>query len=180
MNLYLVGFMASGKSTLGRFLSEYSGRSFRDLDRIIEAEAGMPIREIFAAEGEGGFRARETSALEQIVKLDGFVVATGGGVIETPINRELLKRGYTVFLDWSWDALAPWLKKVSRHSRPLLEQDDENVRALFERRRPLYHAAAQRVETIEEIVEDGLGDMLNQLCEGIHEALLDAERKAME
>lgn len=140
----------------------------------------MPIREIFAAEGESGFRARETSALEQIVKLDGFVVATGGGVIETPVNRELLKQGYTVFLDWSWAALAPWLKQVSRHSRPLLEQDDEDVRALFERRRPLYQAAAQRVEAIDEVVEDGLGDMLNRLCEGIHEALLVAERRALE
>jgi shikimate kinase len=180
MNLYLVGFMASGKSTLGRFLSEYSGRSFRDLDRIIESEANLSIREIFEAEGEAGFRRRETSALEQIVKLDGFMVATGGGVIETPANRDLLQNGYTVFLDWSWESLAPWLKKVSRHSRPLLEQEDENVQLLFERRRPLYNQVAQRVEDIREVDHDGLGEMLNNLCEGIHEALLEAERKALE
>jgi shikimate kinase len=180
MNLYLVGFMASGKSTLGRFLSEYSGRSFRDLDRIIEAEAGMPIREIFAKEGESTFRAREIVALEQIAKLDGFIVATGGGVIESDPNHELLKGGFTVFLDWSWEALEPWLKKVSRRSRPLLEQGDNEVHALFERRLPLYRKVADQVESITDVKPEKLGEMLGSLCEGIHDGLLKAEQDALE
>ncbi len=180
MNLYLVGFMASGKSTLGRFLSDYSGRSFRDLDRIIETEAGLSIREIFAAEGEDAFRAREIAAFRQIAKLDGFIVATGGGVVESTANHEFLKGGFTVFLDWSWDALEPWLKKVSRHSRPLLEQGDDEVRALFERRLPLYRKVADRVESITDVKPERLGEMLGALCEGIHDGLLETEQDALE
>ena len=131
MNLYLVGFMASGKSTLGRFLSEYTGRSFRDLDRLIEERAGRSIREIFADEGEAAFRRLETEVLSELARADGFIVATGAGVVESEESRRILRGGFTVFLDWDWEALQPWLKKVSRHSRPLLEQDDAAVHALF-------------------------------------------------
>jgi len=180
MNLYLVGFMASGKSTLGRYLSEYSGRSFRDLDRIIELEARMSIREIFERENETGFREREADALENLAGHDGFIVATGGGVIELPRNREVLRGGFTVFIDWSWEILEPWLGTVSKHSRPLLEQDDAAVRDLFFRRRPLYREVADRCETIEEMSAEGLSKTLSDLCEGIHEALLAAEREALE
>jgi len=178
LNLYLVGFMASGKSTLGAYLSDYSGRSFRDLDRIIEREAHLTIREIFEHEGEVGFREREARELERLALQDGLVVATGGGVVESPPNRAILQGGFTVFLDWSWEALEPWLAKVSTRSRPLLEQDDEAVRELFLRRRPLYREVAHRVEQIDRVKPGRLGEALGSLCEGIHEALLEAEREA--
>jgi len=175
MNLYLVGFMASGKSTLGRYLSEYSGRSFRDLDRVVEKKAGMPIREIFDREGEPGFRIRENEALAQIAALDGFIVATGGGVVETSDNRRLLASGFTVFLDWNWETLAPWLKKVSRYSRPLLERDEASIRDLFERRLPLYREVSDHVASVMEVKHDSLAETLGAFCEEIHEAFLAAE-----
>jgi len=178
MNLYLVGFMASGKSTLGRYLSDYSGRSFRDLDRVVEREAGMSIREIFRREGEVGFRVRETSALEQLALKEDLVVATGGGVVESPPNLATLRRGFTVFLDWSWDSLEPWLAKVSKRSRPLLEQDESAVRELYLRRLPLYREVAHRVESLHDPRPERLGETLGSLCEGIHEHLLAFEREA--
>lgn len=175
MNLYLVGFMASGKSTLGRFLSEYTGRSFRDLDRLIEERAGRSIREIFAGEGEDAFRRLEAEVLSELSRADGFIVATGAGVVESEESRRILRGGFTVFLDWDWEALRPWLKKVSRHSRPLLEQDDDAVHALFEKRRPLYAEVAGHIESVGREQSLDLSAHLNRLCGILNDALLDAE-----
>ncbi|MDP6669980.1 MAG: shikimate kinase [Candidatus Krumholzibacteria bacterium] len=175
MNLYLTGFMASGKSTLGDYLSEYSGRSFRDLDRCIVQRAGQSVREIFESEGESGFRDRETAMLEELDREDRLIVATGGGIIERPENRKILQAAFTVFLDWKWENLSPWLQSVSRHQRPLLEKSEEEVQALFERRLPLYREVATETLEVHDPEEGNLGTVLDSLCERIHEALLCAE-----
>lgn len=98
-NLYLVGMMASGKTTLGRMLAASLDRPFLDLDELIEEEAGMTIAEIFEQEGEEGFRARETRALLTVSGERGLVVSLGGGAVLRAENRRALKAtGYSIYL----------------------------------------------------------------------------------
>src|SRR4029450_7991537 len=86
--MFLIGFMASGKTTVGRLLSERLGWEFVDLDKLIEDDAGKAVADIFAAEGEAGFRKRETAALLEVAKQRKTVVATGGGA---PCREENIK-----------------------------------------------------------------------------------------
>ena len=92
MNFLLVGSRGSGKSTVGPLLAERLGWTFLDLDEQIVREAGHSIREIFAREGESGFRQREREAFQRLKKLKSHVIAVGGGAITEPENRILLKR----------------------------------------------------------------------------------------
>lgn len=86
LNVYLVGMMGAGKSAVGRPLAEALGYRFLDADTALEQAAGRPIAEIFAAEGEEGFRALETAVLDRIAGFHSLVVATGGGVVTRPVN----------------------------------------------------------------------------------------------
>ena len=100
-HLFLVGYRGSGKTTVGRMLAERLNRPFVDLDDRIEVEAGCSIREIFQKEGEPGFRQRESAVLRgfQNPTLESHIVATGGGIVLDPENRELLKKlGCVVWL----------------------------------------------------------------------------------
>ena len=97
-SIFLVGMMASGKSTIGRRLAERLGWAFYDADREIESRCGVPISFIFEKEGEAGFRARETQMLAELTAKDHVVVATGGGAPMFEINRKLLNRGLVIQL----------------------------------------------------------------------------------
>ncbi|GAF40730.1 shikimate kinase I [Agrilactobacillus composti DSM 18527 = JCM 14202] len=88
--LVLVGFMGAGKTTVGQLLAQNTGFRFTDLDQAIVEIAGRPIPDIFAAEGEAGFRRRETEALAQALDQD-VIVSTGGGIVTQAQNRALLK-----------------------------------------------------------------------------------------
>ncbi|MFZ9946871.1 MAG: shikimate kinase, partial [Vulcanococcus sp.] len=99
LNLYLVGMMGSGKSTAGRHLAELLGYRFLDADSSIEQVAGRPIPEIFAREGEAGFRQLEAAVLNQIASWHSLVVATGGGVVTRPENWGQLHQGVVIWLD---------------------------------------------------------------------------------
>jgi shikimate kinase len=150
LNLYLVGMMGSGKSTAGRHLAELLGYRFLDADSSIEQVAGRPIPEIFAREGEAGFRQLEAAVLNQIASWHSLVVATGGGVVTRPENWGQLHQGVVIWLD------APEALLLERLSgdptpRPLLQADDPAARlqALVAERRPLYGQADLH------IVQDG-------------------------
>ena len=150
LNLYLVGMMGSGKSTAGRHLAELLGYRFLDADSSIEQVAGRPIPEIFAREGEAGFRQLEAAVLNQIASWHSLVVATGGGVVTRPENWGQLHQGVVIWLD------APEALLLERLSgdptpRPLLQADDPAARlqALVAERRPLYAQADLH------IVQDG-------------------------
>jgi shikimate kinase len=99
LNLYLVGMMGSGKSTAGRHLAEQLGYRFLDADSSIEQVAGRSIPELFASDGEAGFRDLEAAVLNQIASWHSLVVATGGGVVTRPENWGQMQQGVVIWLD---------------------------------------------------------------------------------
>jgi len=145
-NLFLVGPMGVGKTTIGRHLARRTKRRFIDCDREIEARTGVDIPTIFDIEGEAGFRQRETRMLDELTTLTGIVLATGGGAIEAPKNREMVSaRGFVVYLTADPEELVARLKHDRR--RPMLRGDDPagTIRRLFAVRDPLYREIADLI-----------------------------------
>jgi len=142
-NVVLVGFMGSGKSSVGRLVASTLHGRFVDTDRLVVDRAGREIADIFATEGEGWFRQQESGALRSLLAGSGLVVATGGGIVTVPENVPVLKKlGFVVWLTASEETL--W-ERVSRNKRrPLLHTENprETVRVLLEQRNPLYEAVA--------------------------------------
>lgn len=139
-----IGFMASGKSTLTRRLQTTTSRPAVSLDDLIVAEAGRPISDIFATEGEDSFRARELSALRNLDPARRLMLDTGGGIVETDDAVDILReRGVVIWLDAPWDVVRSRLKAEPPEVRPLVEMLGwSGLEDLFRRRRPLYAAAA--------------------------------------
>lgn len=142
-NIYLVGLMGAGKTTIGRGLAKKFGWRFIDSDHEIEARTGVSIPTIFEIEGEEGFRRREAQVIEELSKLSNIVMATGGGVVLAPMNRECLKRnGVVVFLD------VPPVQLYERtrndRNRPLLQVADPlaRLKSLHAERTPYYREVA--------------------------------------
>lgn len=142
-NLVLIGFMGSGKSSIGRLIASRLGYRFEDTDQLIVRAAGRPISAIFAAEGEERFRDLEAGALESLATGTRQVVATGGGIVLREANRAALQRlGFVVWLDAREEVI---FERVSRNDRrPLLRTEDPRatIHRLLAERRPLYAAAA--------------------------------------
>ena len=147
--VFLVGMMGAGNTTVGKNLAKILNRDFVDLDHELEARCGVRIPTIFEIEGEEGFRKRECQALEACTRIPRIVLATGGGAVLAPINRQLLKtRGVVVYLCASVDEL---YRRTSRdRNRPLLATADPKgtLRHLLQQREPLYREVADlTVET---------------------------------
>jgi len=136
--VYLVGFMGSGKTSVGRRLAAALGVRFVDLDGWIEEEAGMTVAEIFARRGEAEFRREETRLLAATAALGSAVVATGGGTYCSPANRRIIAAGggVAVFLDVPWEEIERRLPGKNL-DRPRF-RDRESARRLYEARRPDY------------------------------------------
>lgn len=145
-NIYLVGPMGSGKTTIGQRLARLLGLEFLDCDHELEAQTGASVSLIFDVEGEDGFRARETRLLADLTTRKGVLIATGGGAVLREENRRMLREsGLVVYLKTS---VAQQLQRLSRdRSRPLLQIADRRARleALAEHRNPLYEEVAQIV-----------------------------------
>lgn len=146
--IYLVGFMASGKTTIGRRLADELGWSFVDLDEDIEAEQGTTIAEIFDSRGEEEFRRLETAAIEKRVHLiergRPMVIALGGGTFTHPRNVDLLENnGITVWLDCPFPMVA---ERVAQASHRPLARDPARFRQLYDSRRAAYERADFRIE----------------------------------
>ena len=146
--LYLVGFMAVGKTTVGRALAEELGWSFADIDSEIEADEGKTIAQIFDERGERGFRDLETEAIRRRVQRieagHPCVVALGGGAFAQRRNWELIENnGVTVWLDCTIETV---LKRLGDDTARPLARNHERLGQLFEDRRPLYSRADFRVE----------------------------------
>ena len=141
-NLYLVGMMGSGKSSSGRPLAQALGYGFVDADPVIEQVAARPIPQIFAEEGEAGFRAIEAQVLMAIGQRHSLVVATGGGVVTRPENWGVLHQGIVIWLDPGQEQLLRRLESDTTE-RPLLRTDNPSatVNALLEERAPFYGEA---------------------------------------
>jgi shikimate kinase len=135
--------MGAGKTTIGRQLARTLKLPFYDSDKAIEESTGVDIPTIFEFEGEEGFRDREQKMLQQLTKMDGIVLATGGGAILREENRQLLKEnGFIVYLQCSVDRI---LERTRRDTqRPLLNTAEprERIETLFAQREPLYLACA--------------------------------------
>ena len=145
-NIFLIGPMGAGKSTIGRHLAERLKKEFWDCDLEIEHRTGVNIPVIFDIEGEAGFRKRETSMIEELTRKSNIVLATGGGVILSEENRKMLRsRGTVVYLRAALDTL---VKRTHRdRNRPLLQGVDnrERLEALMEEREPLYTQEADLI-----------------------------------
>lgn len=163
-HLYLIGYRGTGKSTVGRILAGRVGRPFVDLDERIEAAAGMTIADIFAAEGEPGFRDRESAALLAASAEMPSVIATGGGAILRAENRERLRRSgrvawLTAPADDLWARIQADTTTAAR--RPTLAGGGlAEVTKLLAVREPLYRAVADFVAETAGLSPDAVADAI--------------------
>jgi len=142
-SIFLVGPMGSGKTAVGRRLARLVGFRFLDSDAEIESRTGVDIPYIFEKEGEAGFRVRERDIIDDLTREPGIVLATGGGAILLPENRErLAARGHVVYLETSVGQQVERTKHGTH--RPLLDTADPRTRLaeLMQVREPLYRAVA--------------------------------------
>ncbi|MCS6817828.1 MAG: shikimate kinase [Blastocatellia bacterium] len=161
MRIFLVGFMGSGKTTVGRLLAEKLGYAFLDLDELIQEQAGLSIREIFARMGEGAFREMESRALRELEAWEDVVVALGGGAFVSEGNRREVKRlGVSVWLDCPLEVILARLSGTS--DRPLY-RSAEQMRALLEARLPAYQQADLRVDAGSQAPEAVADEIMHRL-----------------
>lgn len=160
-SICLIGFMGSGKTTVGRELAKKLGYEWLDLDVYIEEKAGMRIAQLFKEKGEAYFRSLEAACLKEVLSQKQHVISTGGGVIVTPENVECLKKQQTFFLDYSIETLYQRIK--GDETRPLVSGFDE-LKARLEGRKPFYEAAARHILWCE-------GMTVNEITEKIKKAL---------
>jgi shikimate kinase len=164
-NVFLVGLMGAGKTTVGRSLAAELGKTFHDTDHEIERRTGVKIALIFEIEGETGFRAREAQVVDQLTQLSGVVLATGGGAVLAAENRKhLAARGVVVYLHGQPKDL--WQRTRHDKSRPLLQGTDvlEKLNILYLQRDPLYREIADIVvDTGRQSARSLLAKLLPQL-----------------
>jgi shikimate kinase len=163
VNLYLIGMMGSGKSSIGRILAERLDYQFFDSDQLIEQVSKTSIAEIFAEEGEESFRTVETQVLAQLAPYTRLVISTGGGAVLKSENWSYLHHGVVVWLDVPPETL---FARVSQDPtpRPLLQQADplQTLKAIFQERQRYYAQADIRVDAdaaTEEVVQRTLDNL---------------------
>ena len=145
-NIYLIGLPGSGKTTVGRCLARFLYLDFIDTDHLIEERTGVSISHIFEIEGESGFRRRETRLLEEVSDRTQTVISTGGGIILSDTNRQILRQhGQVVYLRASMEIL--WFRLKNCQNRPLLQTAPPRARIaeLMKEREPLYIAQADLI-----------------------------------
>ena len=166
-NLFLVGMMGAGKTTVGRLLARRLKLRFVDSDHEIERRCGVKVPTIFDIEGEAGFRLREAQTLAELTALEGIVLATGGGAVLAEDNRRrLATRGTVIYLSARPEDLFERVRQD--RNRPLLATADplERLRELYAERDPLYRALADLViDTGRQSVQALARGLVEQLAE---------------
>ena len=164
-NIFLIGPMGAGKTTMGRQIAKRLNMTFEDSDHAIEAHTGADIPLIFEKEGEEGFRKREAAIIDELTQKSGMVLATGGGAVLSEENRQHLKqRGIVIYLHSDIKHL---LERV-RHdkNRPLLQTADPEakLREIMERREPLYRETADiTINTGQQSIRTVINTMLDKI-----------------
>jgi len=166
-NIFFVGPMGAGKTTVGRILSEQLSTEFFDTDQEIESRTGADIPWIFDVEGESGFRDREAVVIDELTLMRGVVLATGGGAVLRDENRKhLVSRGFVVYLKASLDDL---LARTSRDKRrPLLQSPDRRkvLGDIMAARGPLYEEVADlTIITGKNSAKDVVAEILHQMSQ---------------
>ncbi|XP_062148023.1 shikimate kinase, chloroplastic [Alnus glutinosa] len=168
--IYLVGMMGSGKTTVGKILSQVIGYSFSDSDTWVEEDlGGTSVSEVFKLYGEGFFREKETEALRKLSLMHRLVISTGGGAVVRPINWKYMQKGISVWLDVPVEALAHRISAVGTGSRPLLNHDSGDaykktytrLSTLLEERIEAYANANARVSVEDIAAKLGHRDVCN-------------------
>ena len=160
MNLVLIGYRGTGKSTVARLVAERLGWSWVDADVLLEQQAGRTVREIFASEGEAGFRDREAAVIRELSGRDRCVVAAGGGVVLRPENCEIMRRfSWVVWLIASPQVIEQRMATdpTTADRRPQLttQGGPQEIRELLRHREPLYRSCADwTVDTDEQSPEE--------------------------
>ena len=163
MNIFIVGPMGSGKSTVGKILSDELFLNFFDTDEEIENRTGASIDWIFDLEGEEGFRKRESGVLEEMVQKNSVVLSTGGGIILSENNRELLSSRGTVF--YLATPISVQVERTAKDKdRPLLKNGDPGqiLKELHEKRKNLYESVSDYiVETEDKSSKEVASEIIN-------------------
>lgn len=147
-NIFLVGFMGAGKSTVGKIVAEKIGYGFCDADTYIEEQAGTTITKIFADHGEDHFRDLESESTEALASGDKQVIATGGGVVQRDRNWDAMKAGgITIYLRATVESV--WERIKDDNTRPLLQVENpvDTARELLTKRTPMYEKADIIIDT---------------------------------
>lgn len=166
-NIFLIGPMGAGKSSIGKRLAKRLNREFYDSDHLLEEKTGVTITTIFELEGESGFRDRESKVLTELSRQNDCVIATGGGAILRTENRALMSEsGVIVYLSASVDTQLK--RTLHDKSRPLLENSDRHARLveLARNRNPIYELLADiSIETDAQ----SIGASIKQIIEKLHQ-----------
>jgi shikimate kinase len=166
-NIFLVGMMGAGKTSVGKLLARRLGKTFHDCDHEIERATGVKVAVIFEIEGETGFRAREAKTLAELVRRADIVLATGGGAVLSADNRKLLAgNGMVVYLRAAPAEL--WSRTRHDKNRPLLKTADPRARLeqIYAERDPLYREVA-------DIVVDTGSQSVGSLAHRLEQQLLE-------
>ncbi len=166
-NLFLIGLMGAGKTTVGKLLARHLNKQFIDSDHEIEKKTGVKINVIFELEGEDGFRTREEAIVDELTHQQGIVLATGGGVVLREANRLTLRsRGTVVYLRANAEDL--WRRTRHDRNRPLLQTENPRARLqeLLLQRDPLYRETAHLImDTGEQNVQKLVRQLEQQLAQ---------------
>ena len=149
MNIFLIGMMGSGKSSVGQSLSKYLNNTFYDLDKEIEKSFNLSIKDIFLEYGEDLFRKEEEKLLGELDKLSGLIVSTGGGIVISNINRTILKKNKTYFLEANIEDM--YERALRRENdRPILKgMNVRQFKDLYEKSRNLYIESATKIINVD-------------------------------
>ncbi|MFL9609345.1 shikimate kinase AroK [Methylobacillus sp. Pita2] len=165
-NIFFVGLMGAGKTTIGRIIAKHLNKTFYDSDHEIERRTGVSIPVIFELEKEDGFRKREAAVIEELSRMQDIVLATGGGAVLLPQNRkQLMENGTVIYLRANVQEL--WQRTRNDKNRPLLQNDNprKKLEQLFAQRDPLYREVAS-------IIVDTGGQPVNAIVHQIEQKLL--------
>ena len=175
-NIFLIGLMGAGKTSVGRLLAKRLAKTFYDCDQEIERRTGVKIPVIFDIEVEVGFRARESAVLRELAALHDIVLATGGGAVVGEENRRVLaQNGTVVYLRAALDDL--WLRTRRDRNRPLLQTADPRAKLeqLYVQRDPLYHEVATLVVNTG---SQSLRSLAHNIEQRLHEHFRSAAKSA--